>query len=115
VNPLKLISGIILAMLSTALGFISFFLVGGLGICGFNLAPGMIYFALFCAAALPGVTARLLPIPWWLPAIFFVGFFPLGVFFQVLGQEWNRALVSSGCIVIAMVSAWLGQPRRRSW
>ena len=107
----KAACGVVLAVVSGVVGFVSTWLLGGLGICGFDLTAGMVCFALISGAVLPAVTVRLLPAPWWVSAVIFASLLPTIVFFQILGQEWNRVFASSGCIAIALVSAWIFRPR----
>ena len=105
--------GVILAVVSGLVGFVSAWLLGGLGICGFDLTGGMICFALIAGIVLPAATVRFLPAPWWVPALVFCSIIPIGIPFQMLGHEWNRAVAGIGCIAVAFASAWFFRPRAR--
>ena len=83
--------GVTLAIASGLVGFVSAWLLGGLGICGFDLTGGMICFALAAAIILPATTVRFLPAPWWVPALVFCSIIPIDIPFQILGHEWFRA------------------------
>jgi hypothetical protein len=107
----KTVFGVTLVAMSGVVGFISAWLLDGLGICGFNLTAGMVCFALASGAVLPAMTVRVLPAPWWVPALVFSSLIPIGIIFQMLGDEWNRAVAGSGCVAVAFMSAWLFRPR----
>lgn len=93
------------------MGFVSTGMIGGLGICGFDLTPRMICFALVSAVVLPAATVRLLPTPWWVAALLFCNTIPMGIVFEVLGREWNRVGWGLACVAAAVASAWLFRSR----
>jgi hypothetical protein len=47
------------------------------------------------------------------PALAFCSIIPIGIPFQILGHEWNRAVAGIGCIAVAFASAWFFRPRAR--
>jgi hypothetical protein len=110
---MKIAFGAILVAVSYIIGFISAFLLGGLGICGFDLTGGMICFALIAGFVLPATTVRFLPAPWWVPSLAFCSTILIVIPFQILGHEWNRAVAGIGCIAVAFASAWFFRPRAR--
>ena len=110
---MKIAFGAILVAASCIVSFVCTFLLGGLGICGFDLTGGMICFALITGFVLPAATVRFLPAPWWVSACAFCSIIPIGIPFQILGHEWNRAVAGIGCIAVAFASAWFFRPRTR--
>ena len=93
-------------------GLVSAVLLGGLGICGFALTGGMIEFALIASIVLPAATVSFLPAPWWVSPLLFSSIIPIGILFQILGQEWNRAIAGIACVAVAFASAWFCRPRK---
>jgi hypothetical protein len=105
--------GAMLAVACGLAGLASGFLLGGLGICGFDLTADLVYFALVLAAILPAATVRLLPAPWWFPGLIFSGLIAAVIPFQILGHDWARVVAGCGCIAVAFASTWFFRPRKR--
>ncbi len=106
-NSLQTAWELILVVMSGVVGFVSSWLLAGLGMFGLDLTAGVVCFALVSAAVLPAATVRVLSTRWWVSALIFSLCFPIAVFFQILGQEWNRVLAGLACIAVAFSSAWL--------
>ena len=105
------VCGICLAVLCGFCGLISAFLLGGVGICGFELKSGMVCFALGLAAVLPAVTVRFLSAKWWVTPIAFCHSLWLPMAAGILDQEWARFFSALGCIAAAITSAWVFRRR----
>ena len=113
-KKLKSAFGIMFAVISILVGFVSVWMLAGLGICGFDLTRERVYFALGSSVIMPALTVRFLPLPWWISPLFFCFGFPVIIIEEILGQEWLRAFAALGCVATALVSAWLFRPRSRN-
>jgi hypothetical protein len=99
--------GMALLVVCAVSGFVSTYLLAGLGICGLELTKRMFWFALSAAAILPSVTGRFLRGPWWLSPAVFCSLLPIIMFFELLDREWTRFFAQSGCVLTAVAGAWL--------
>jgi hypothetical protein len=111
-SSIKIACAVILMLASSWVGQISTVILGGLGICGFNLSSEMIYSVLAASFVAPAITVRFLPGNlWWISGLAFCGFMHLLIPLELFSHEWGRASAAMGCIIVAYASAWLFRPR----